>query len=584
MLLKKKKSILNELLNDGRSRISKRIAIFGGSTTNDIALMLRLFLLDIGIDAEIYQSEYAQYWQDAMFPDAHLLEFKPDIVFVHTTSRNIKAFPTPTDSAEAVSQMLESQLSHFTQMWDNISRVFECPIIQNNFELPSYRLLGNSDASDIHGRTNFITRLNAGFYEYAQSHKNFYIHDIMYLSSTYGLDKWSDPMSWYLYKYAMVPFAIPEFAFSVACIIKSIYGLNKKALVLDMDNTLWGGVVGDDGVDGLVIGPETPQGQAYSEFQEYIKQHKDLGVVLAVNSKNDLNNALDGLAHHDCLLKKDDFAVIKANWQDKATNIREIAAELSLTPDSFVFVDDNPAERDIVQSTVAGIAVPDIGNVEDYIRVLDRGGYFETTSLSAEDASRAEQYRLNILRTSEMNAFTDYRDYLLNLEMLAVIKDFEPVYLARITQLTNKSNQFNLTTKRYNEAEMQKVAESSDHIRLYGRLTDKFGDNGIVSVVIGSINGEELSIDLWLMSCRVLKRNMEYAMLDTLVKKSREAGIKRLIGHYYPTAKNAMVKDLYADFGFALIKEFEDGGTKWALDLAGYENKNDVINVIEEEL
>lgn len=583
-LLKKKKSILNALLNDGRQRISKRIAILGGSTTNDIALMLRLFLLDSGIDAEIYQSEYAQYWQDAMFPDAQLLDFKPDIVFVHTTSRNISAWPLISDSPEAIDKMIDAQMLHFTQMWDNIARVFGCPIVQNNFELPFYRLLGNSDASNIHGRTNFTTRLNAKFYEYAQSHNNFYIHDIMYLSGAYGLTKWSDPMSWYLYKYAMTPFAIPEFSFSLACIIKSIYGLNKKALVLDLDNTLWGGVVGDDGADGLVIGPETPQGQAYSEFQEYIKKHKDLGIVLAINSKNDIANALEGLEHRDCLLKKDDFAVIKANWQDKAANIREIASELSLTPDSFVFVDDNPAERDIVQATISGIAVPDIGNVEDYIQVLDRGGYFESTSFSAEDASRAEQYRLNVLRANEVNAYADYNDYLLNLEMIAVIKDFEPVYLARITQLTNKSNQFNLTTKRYTEAEMQKVAGSNEYIRLYGRLTDKFGDNGIVSVVIGKISGEDLLIELWLMSCRVLKRNMEYAMLDALVKKSREAGIKRLIGRYYPTAKNAMVRELYSDFGFSFVTELDGGGTEWSLDISDYVSKNNVINVIEEEM
>ena len=583
-LLKKKKALLNALSNDSRQRISKKIAVLGGSTTNDIALMLRLFLLEAGIDAEIYQSEYAQYWQDSMFPDKELLNFKPDIVFIHTTSRNISAWPSLSDSAETVSGLLDKQMLHFTQMWDNIARVFSCPIIQNNFELPFYRLLGNRDASDIHGRSNFTARLNAMFYEYAQTHSNFYIHDIMYLSASYGLDKWSDPMSWYLYKYAMTPFAIPEFSFSLACIIKSIYGLNKKALVLDLDNTLWGGVVGDDGADNLVIGPETPQGQAYVEFQNYIKQHKDLGIVLAVNSKNDIANALEGLGHRDCMLKKDDFAVIKANWQDKATNIREIAAELSLTPDSFVFVDDNPAERDIVHSTVPGIAVPDIGNVEDYIHVLDRGGYFETTSLSAEDASRAEQYRLNVLRASESSAYADYNDYLLNLEMIAVIKDFEPVFLARITQLTNKSNQFNLTTKRYTEADMKKVAESDEYVRLYGRLTDKFGDNGIVSVVIGKIEGDELFIELWLMSCRVLKRNMEYAMLDTLVKKSKELGIKKLVGRYYPTAKNGMVKDLYSDFGFSFVKNLDGGGSEWALDISGYMSKNNVINVIEEEM
>lgn len=298
LILKNRKAIRRQLLEDGQPRIEKRIAVLGGSTTNDIVAILELFLLDQGIAPVFYQSEYAQYWQDAMFGNEVLADFRPDIIFIHTSLRNITTpFPKMTDTEAEVEAALDQQYRHFETMWEKLKETYHCPIIQNNFELPFYRLLGNRDASDFHGRTRFVTRLNERFYQYAQAHSNFYINDIHYLASSYGLAAWSDPSYWYLYKYAMCVPAIPEFSFNVANIIKSIFGKNKKAIALDLDNTLWGGVVGDDGVNGIEIGQETPQGQAYWEFQNYIKAHKQLGILLTVCSKNDEENALAGLNH-----------------------------------------------------------------------------------------------------------------------------------------------------------------------------------------------------------------------------------------------------------------------------------------------
>ncbi len=578
-ILKSKRKLKKALLADGSSRIEKKIAILGGSTTNDIKDMLELFLLDAGIRCSFYESEYAMYWNDAMFGNEELDAFSPDIIYIHTTARNIERFfPKITDTPERCNNLFEEAKRHFTEMWHKLAEKFHCVLIQNNFELPSYRLLGNKDGTDIHGATRFVRRMNEYFADYAESNASFYLNDIDYVSSCYGLDRWSDPSYWYMYKYAMSLYAIPDFSYNLAAIIKSIYGKNKKAFVLDMDNTLWGGIVGDDGVENLEIGNETPAAQAYSEFQRYIKSHKDLGVMLTVASKNDNENAIAGLNHPDSILSPDDFLVIKANWEPKNLNISAIAKQLNIMTDSLVFVDDNPAERAIVSDSLP-CAVPEISTVESYIRTLDRNRYFEVTSISDDDIKRNEMYKANAAREMELLSFDDYGKYLENLNMTAEIKAFVPVYIQRIAQLTNKSNQFNLTTKRYSAEEITAVSESNDYITLYGKLTDKFGDNGVVSVVIGNVSGNKLHIDLWIMSCRVLKRDMEYAMLDTLVTKCTERGIDEIIGYYYPTAKNGMVKSLYQSFGFFLVQDDTNGNTVWSLNVEGYENKNRYIRI-----
>lgn len=579
-IIKKKKAIKRELLAQEVNFVEKKIAVLGGSTTHDIVQLLELFLLNRGIKPEFYESEYAQYWEDVMFENPELLAFTPDLIFIHTGNRNLRNLPTLAMSEEEIKTALNAEYEHFSVLWEKIGKTFHCPIIQNNFEFPPYRLLGNMDASNPHGSVNFINRLNALFADYAAAHQDFYLHDIQYLSSCYGLDAWSDPLYWHMYKYTLCMDAIPTFAYSVSNIIKSIYGKNKKALVLDLDNTLWGGIVGDDGVENLELGAETSMGQVYSEFQRYVKQQKDLGVILNICSKNEHENAIAGLNHPDSILHPEDFVLITTNWEPKSRNLIETANRLDLLPESFVFVDDNPAEREIVAAQVPGVATPDIGSVEDYIRVIDHAGYFEATNLSADDAKRNEMYRQNAMRTEFKQNFADYGEYLDSLQMRGTIGRFLPTYLERIAQLSNKSNQFNLTTRRYTRAEIEEISASDAYIDLYGKLEDKFGDNGVVSVVIGQKVGENLTIDLWIMSCRVLKRDMEYAMMDALVDRARDAGIKRLIGHYYPTPKNGMVRDFYAQMGFAKVSEDEVGNTEWEFKiLPDYRRQNKHILV-----
>ncbi|MBQ6903086.1 MAG: HAD family hydrolase, partial [Lachnospiraceae bacterium] len=328
-------------------------------------------------------------------------------------------------------------------------------------------------------------------------------------------------------------------------------------------------------------------------------------------SKNTEENARDGLRHPDSVLHEDDFVFIRANWDPKSENVLAIADDLNVLPESVVFADDNPAEREIVTSRVAGVSAPPLDNPEHYIRMLDRGAFFEVTNLSEDDVKRTDMYRENVQRRTAETGFADYHDYLLSLRMEAVIAPFDALLYERISQLTNKSNQFNLTTKRFTVDEIAQAAGDETRITLYGKLKDRFGDNGVVSLVVGRIghdlpdaltesNGAEgtadgafspvCHIELWLMSCRVLKRDMEYAMMDALAAACEARGVKTVFGYYYPTAKNGMVTDFYAQQGFACVNagtQSSDGRaeTVWKLDLTkGYRKRNDVIRVITESV
>ena len=569
-LLRKKIALKKEFLSQDRNWVEKKVAVLGGSTTNEIVDQLELALLHYGIKAEFYQSEYGKYWEDGMFGNEELNSFHPDIVYIHTNWRNIQYFPLIKNTSAEVADLITKEHVRFVALWDALKTKFECPIIQNNFDRPNYRLMGNRDIWDYRGKSNFIFNLNAKMYEYAQTKSSFFVNDIDYIAQEYGLSNWNDPIYWNMYKYACHINAIPYVSLSVANIIKSIFGKNKKLLALDLDNTLWGGVVGDDGVEGIKIGSEIPKGLVYYEFQCYCKELQQIGIVLAVDSKNDEKNALAGLMHPDGVLKPEDFVSIKANWNPKDQNLREISEELSLGLDSFVFADDNPAEREIVIKQLPMVSVPEMNGAENNIRVLDRSGYFEVTTLSEEDLEKTNQYKAKAEAKKAQASFDNYEDYLESLNMKAVITEFEPIAVQRVAQLTNKTNQFNLTTLRCSEDDIRRMQDSPDYICLCGRLIDKFADNGIVTVVSGEIIGDALHIRLWLMSCRVLMRGMEDLMMNELVKKALERKVMWVYGYYSPTNKNGMVKEFYKNMGFELHDTDSEGNEIWIIEATSY--------------
>jgi FkbH-like protein len=566
-ILRKRQSLRKELLGQA-NLIPTRIAILGGSTTTEVKSMLELFLLAQAIQPIFYESGYNRYSEDVLFENSDLWNFKPEIVFIHTTWRNVSEFPELMEAETEVEERVRRETARFEALWEKIHAELGALIIQNNFDLPGLRPLGNLEAFDSSGRVNFLLRLNSEFANYARKHSRFLINDILYLSAQVGLEAWHGHTYWYNFHMALSPTATVALANNVAAMVKSVYGRSKKCLVLDLDNTLWGGVVGDDGVENLILGRDHPVGEAFLDFQRYVKDLQRRGVILAVCSKNDVENAKAGFSHPDSILKVEDFSVFKADWNPKPESIREIARELNIGLDSVVFVDDNPAERALVADQLPEVAVPDVGSdVSRFAEAIEHDRYFEVGKVVQEDLNRAGYYNSNAQRSAHQADFRDYGEFLASLEMTAEIAPFSSIYLERITQLINKTNQFNLTTRRYTTAEVEAIAQDPGVIALYGRLADKFGDNGLVSVLIGRVSDEAVELDLWLMSCRVLNREMEFAMFDALVERCQARGIHKIVGVYIPSKKNRMVAGHYAGLGFTRLSESSEGRESWHYDV-----------------
>jgi FkbH-like protein len=402
----------------------------------------------------------------------------------------------------------------------------------------------------------------------------------------HGLAAWHDPALWHRAKQEISPAATPMYGDLVARLVAAGKGKSAKCLVLDLDNTCWGGVIGDDGLNGIVLGQGNALGEAFVGFQSYAKALSQRGIILAVCSKNDEANALEPFDKHpDMVLRTPDIACFVANWQDKAANLRAIASRLNIGIDSLVFADDNPFERELVRAELPEVAVPELP--EDpalYADCIARAGYFEAVAITEEDRVRNAMYRANAEREALLDTATDMAGYLQALEMQLHVRPFDPVGLPRITQLINKSNQFNLMTRRYTEAEVARVMDDPAAIGLQLRLVDRLGDNGIIAVVIGERAGADLVIDTWLMSCRVLGRGVEEATLQTLAEAARAHGARALIGQYRPTPKNGMVREHYAKLGFAKLDDLADGTERWKLVLDDYCPNPTCITIVGPEL
>ena len=562
-----------------------RIAVLSGSTTEPFVAVLELLLLHSGFRPTFHQGAYGRFYEEAIHDVEALKAFAPQLVYLHTSSFNLQSRPALTCTEEDLAVHVQNELARWQEIWDSLEAQLGCIVIQNNFELPPVTVIGNLAASAPGGSSRFVAEMNRAFNLEAGRRPKLLLQDVHGVAASLGLGRWYDLTRFFSYKVLFTQDAHLALARSLAAIVRAVYSRSRKVLVLDLDNTLWGGVIGDDGVQGIQIGRETPQAEAYTAFQEYCLALRSRGILLAVCSKNDEENARSGFEHPDSVLKLDHISSFKANWLPKHENLEAIAAELNLGLDSFVFVDDNPAEREIVRAQLPMVAVPEVGkDVSEYPRAVEAGRYFEPATLSSEDFARAGQYAANAERAGQAARFTDYGQYLDSLEMQAEIALFTPIYLDRIAQLTNKTNQFNLTTRRYTLAEITSLAADPTRIPLYGRLADRFGDNGLVSVVIGHLENDTVEIDLWLMSCRVLKREMELAMLDALAAQAIARGATRLVGHYLPSAKNSMVAQLYPSMGFTPIPSPHsaiEGTTAWELSLAGFTPRTTHIQLLE---
>lgn len=581
-ILKKKRSIKKTLLEQ-EILIEKRIAILSGSTVGELQNILELFLLKHGIKPIFYQGSYNRYFEETVYENPELFNFNPDLIYIHTSVKNIVDFPVPFEEENSIEKKLNSVFNSFIKVWESIAHKYKCPIIQNNFEALPQRVFGNADVYRADGTLHFVNTLNQKIYEYSREQSNLYINDLNYQAAWYGLEKWFDNAAWYMYKYPFSMNAIPLVSHNIANIIKSIFGKNKKALAIDLDNTLWGGVIGDDGLDGIEIGIETPKGMAYTDIQKYLKNVSKLGIALNICSKNEESIAKTGFNHESSVLKWDDFVVTKANWNNKDINICEIAKELNVFTDTIVFLDDNPAEREIVKNNLKSVAVPKLVEEYDFVKVLDQSGYFEVTNVTEDDKNRISYFKSNQLRQNEIVALDNYDDYLKSLEMKCEIQRFNNENLSRVVQLINKTNQFNLTTKRYTSEEVIQFMESTSSYGRCFKLKDKFGDNGIVSVLMADIQDSILNIDLWVMSCRVFKRGLEKTIFDELIGWCKQNNILKIRGYYYPTAKNKIVENLYSKLGMNCIDD-KSIPKVWGYDVnQDYNKKNEVMEVTDND-
>jgi FkbH-like protein len=569
---------LRRQLSAGEGLRDLRIAVLGGSNTHEIVNLADLLMLSSGFRPVFHQSNYGRFYEEAVHDRQALIDFRPDIVYVHTSFLNVEHVPPLTSTEDEIARCLEAEVTRYREIWDSLEDL-HCQVIQNNFEMPPYAILGNMAATVSASQSRFLMQLNLAFAREAARRPKLILQDVHGISTRIGLRHWFDWTRYFAYKLLLTAEGNLALARSLNSLVKAIYGRSRKVLVLDLDNTLWGGVIGDDGVEKIQIGRETAVAEAYSAFQEYCLSLRNRGILLAVCSKNSEDVAKAGFEHPSSILRLEHISCFKANWMPKDESILAIAEELKLGVDSFVFIDDNPAEREIVMAQLPEVAVPDVGSdVTRFAEIIDQGRYFEPAALSKEDLDRAELYASNLRRTALATRFANYGEYLDSLEMVAEIDFFKPVYLERIAQLTSKTNQFNLTTRRYTLAEMESISRNVEYVALYGKLFDRFGDNGLISVVVGRREGEMLNVDLWLMSCRVLKRDMELAMLDAVAERSIERGIKTIRGYYVPTSKNGIVAEFYSELGF-LPATWGDtntlqGGTAWTLDLACYTKRN----------
>ena len=436
---------------------------------------------------------------------------------------------------------------------------------------PTETIFGSADRRVGNTMGSFIAALNLRILQSVDAPH--LVFDMETLAQSVGLDDWHDAIQWHAYKLPFAQRLVPLVADHLARLLAAWKGLSRKCLVMDLDNTLWGGVIGDDGLENIAVGQGSAAGEAYLDVQRMALKLRQRGIVLAVSSKNDDAVARSPFRDHpDMLLREEHIAVFQANWSDKAANLRAIAEKLDIGTDALVLLDDNPAERAQIRLELPEVAVPELPSDPAYYpRALSAAGYFEATTVVEEDLKRADMYGQNAQRLELLESSSDLGGYLKSLKMQISFSDFEPLGRARIAQLINKSNQFNLTTRRYSEAEVAKMEAEPDLVTLQVRLRDCFGDNGMIAVIIArAAASHTFEIDTWLMSCRVLKRRVEEACLAELAARVRARGGRKLVGRFIPTGRNELVREHYAKLGFAQTEETADGTTVWSLDLDTY--------------
>lgn len=562
---------LKKLAQEGVNTPNVKVALLGDTATQLLVTAIKGEAVNRGISLEIYEGEYNQVERQLMDPTSDLYDFGADIVVVFQSTHKLGEYHSSLSVAQ---QMLlaEERLSF-------VSTLCVSPLLANKkliyFNYPEIEdTVFGSYANKVESSFSYqVRKLNFELMNLAKLFPNLFVCDIAGLQNLFGRQFMYAPNVYMTTEMVLSVNALPYVASRTVDIIAAIKGQFKKCLILDLDNTVWGGVIGDDGLEGIELGHGLGIGKAFTEFQMWIKKLKQRGIIICVASKNNEDTAKEPFEKHpDMILKLDDIAVFQANWETKVDNIRTIQGILNIGFDSMVFLDDNPFERNMVRENIPGITVPELP--EDpamYLEYLYSQNLFETASYSNADKDRTKQYQVEAKRVSLSKTFTNEADFLKSLNMVSTVSGFTKFNTPRVAQLSQRSNQFNLRTIRYTETDIEMMAADPDVIDLSFTLEDKFGDNGLIAVIIMKKQDEEtLFVDTWFMSCRVLKRGMENFTLNTMVEYAKAKGYKKIIGEFIPTPKNKMVEMHYLNLGFSrMVPETN----KYVLDLTTYAPK-----------
>lgn len=541
-----------------------KVALVSSSTTELVPPLLRLLAARDGIAAEIYCAPFGTYRQELLDPNSGLHAAAPDVVVIalHWRDAALAALSNTSDGPDRL-------VGELQQLWAGARQHRPCTILQHTFDLPAQDSAGYLSTVEPTGRATHLREINRQLL--ALREPGVLMVDLERLAFEEGAERWSDDALWHVAKQHPSAVALPRLVGRYIRLIAARVGLAKKVAVLDLDNTLWAGVVGEDGPHGIKIGPPTPLGEAHAAFQRYLRELKERGVLLAVCSKNNEADAREPFTQTLGMeLKLEDFVAFVANWEEKSENLKRIARSLNVGTDSLVFIDDNPLERAKVRRELPEVAVVELPrDAAGFIAALDRGAYFEALALSAEDLARNESYRANSQRAELREKAGDVESFLRNLDMRMHHGPFDDSVQERAVQLFNKTNQFNLTTRRHGAEEVAAMRADPQVWTQSFRLVDCFGDNGVIGLLVARPADEAdwWEIDSFLMSCRVLGRQAEEFMLATLLAEANRRGVRRVRGRYFPTPKNGMVSDLYARLGFQLESKVDNGETTWLWDL-----------------
>jgi FkbH-like protein len=577
MLLERCKEIISGTPEAMSDMTSASLAIVSNSNTSFAPPLFFATSLRYGINLDVIETPFNSIATIFEAPENVFSGFNCDYVLLAIDHRGLP-FADHINDLNAATLNVKFSIEYLISLASKIHSMTGAKIILQNLYLPIGGIFGSFEGRLPGTLDWFVARFNEAIDKINLDFIS--IIDINGLASKIGTENWESERLWNVAKIGFELSYMPIYAEYVCRVIATKLGKSKRCLIMDLDNTLWGGIIGDDGVEGILIGGGSPEGEAFSSVQKAALDLKNRGVVLAVCSKNNEDAAKAPFgAHPDMLLTLNDIAIFKANWNDKAYNIREIAKQLALGLESLVFLDDNPAERMQVRNELPEVSVPELtDDPSDFVKILLSAGYFESVTFSSEDKNRAKFYADNIKRVKASESQSDLSQHLISLEMVATFSPFDEIGRVRIAQLISKSNQFNLTTKRYSEDKLKKFEDNDNFITIQARLSDIFGDNGMVSVVICKVVEDVIFIDTWLMSCRVLGRKLEVAILEEIINIAKKRKINKLIGEYIPTAKNSMVEMHYKKLGFS---KNNDQITRhiWMLDVLAYKNQKIPISI-----